>query len=404
MITWGQTAGIVNKPKLDDEGYREWSEDRPTQADRLITLDVSRMALLAALLGGVFFALGFNNIRRCRHLLCLSSLCLLPRLLPSFIELLENRPSTLPAEPNGHVVSIHSDNKQDDLQYFGNLLHGSGIPHNHLFTVREVTITALRNRPLIRPRRFSPLNLITLTSAILSLVLLLWAIWLHDTFAVSGILSVSLDNAMLSATNKWKLPPFERVQQQQERKAAAAGDVVILSSSPTGATFTIVRCTPEVAHMLYFTLATPRYFTSYRVGFWVGLISGLLSMGLTMLFYYSSSTMQAAVVVSYVVLHVMYWRTSRMEDSKAWEFGLEVDEVYRRQYRIYLDALWKTLRMTGELGWARRLRGAVEENVIWDKWLEWAARVLSGEVEESDPLEAYREIQRREQEAEKGAQ
>ncbi|PGH12251.1 hypothetical protein AJ79_04431 [Helicocarpus griseus UAMH5409] len=335
----------------------------------------------------ILAVLGEHNIQLNSHLMCVSRLCFLPRLLPAPQGLLAGRPRVLPIQDEVQVVGIYTGLEQPHLHYFANLLHGDGtqIP---VFAVRELRITFASDEPYtVRPRRFSPINLITIANSIISSSLLVWATVIRDYIALAGILIMSFTTPILCAGLKWI--PASIPRRRTRGIPAPANDVIFKS---TTGTLTIVRCDTDVARMLYFTPTKPKYMMNWHSGRGIsGFVGGLTLMTAIVLFGNASWTMQLALVVTYSALNALYWIATVLPQEWAWDFNFVVEELYQSRHGSFLQTVWVALWKTRETSWVEKM-GSAFQTTVWERWLKLAVEHFDEPVDLWDPLHAYSEV------------
>jgi hypothetical protein len=347
----------------------------------------------------ILAVLGENNIKFNAHLINLSWTCLLPRLLPAPQGLLSERMKILPYEEDVTVYSPTTGTNRSGLNYFANLLHGDGS-RLAPYTTRELRISRATSSTTgrfkggtggFKLKTFGPLNVIAVTSCLMSLGLLIWAIKIRDGVATIGIVVMSLAAPFLCIGTRWSLAPPDLRHTNQFGPPA---DVVIRNREGT---FTIVRCTDEVARALYFTPEQRIYAVENWVGIATGgIVGGLTLMAAIVLFGNCTWTMQLALGVTYAVLNVAYWFAAVLtirDPEMAWDCSwLKVEEVGRlskpaknevavsepgvtddgMEYSNNFElGLFYAIRLLRSTRWVRET-GAVPRTEAWDEWLHLA--------------------------------
>jgi hypothetical protein len=339
----------------------------------------------------ILAVLGENNIKFNAHLINLSWTCLLPRLIPAPQGLLSERMKTLPYEEDVNVYSPTTGTNREGLNYFANLLHGDGsrLPP---YTTRELRISRTQSSTTgrfksgaagFKLKTFGPLNIIAVTSCLMSLGLLIWAIDIKDGVATIGIILMSLAAPFLCIGTRWSL---DTPNLRHTNQFGPPADVVIRNREGT---FTIVRCTEEVARALYFTPEQRIYAVENWVGIATGgIVGGLTLMAAIVLFGNCTWTMQLALCIAYALLNVAYWFAAVLtirDPELAWDCSwLKVEEVGRisgvgRQgvertvecSRSFESGLFYAIRLLRSTKWVRET-GAVPRTDAWDEWLHLA--------------------------------
>ena len=347
--------------------------------------------------------LGESNIKINAHLITASWTCFLPRLMPAPQGLLaEERSEQLPYESDCHVTGIKSGNNRNGLNYFANIIHGSG---DTAYSVQKFELTFKpkpngekgfsENSVNIRPYRWAALNLISLTSSLISLALMIWSIIIHDGVALIGILIMSFATPILCLGGKWSC---EDTSQSNMSTDAPDGDVVIRARN--GA-FVIVKCSELLSRALYFAPNDRKFL----IDLWTGRATGGVVGGLTLivaivLFGNCTWTMQAALAVVYTILNVAYWSATLVKPSYNWDLSqIEVNMVRETKHHAHFtDAVWTAICWAGSAEWVEA-NGALPATSIWREWLsradeearkgnsKWDARATLGQKlrEASEP-------------------
>jgi hypothetical protein len=319
----------------------------------------------------ILAVLGENNIKLNANLINLSWTCLLPRLIPAPQGLLSARMKTLPYEEDGQVFGIHSRNLREGLNYFANILHGTG-DQLEPYTTREIFISWNKKskNTTFRLKTFGFLQWITVGSCLASVGLLSWAIVIRDGVATIGIILMSFAAPFLCIGARWNFSPPRRTS---PRSWDPSGDVVFRSRSGN---FTVVHCTEDIARCLYFAPDRPIYAVESYIGIGLGgIVGGLTLIVSIILFGNCSWTMQAAISVTYTVLNVLYWFAAVLSirnPRAAWDFScFIVEEPKSTPNPTYTKALAQAIRMSRDTGWVEKTK-AMPESEAWREWLQEA--------------------------------
>jgi len=338
--------------------------------------------------------LGEHNILACSQQICMSWTCFLPRLIPAPQGLLAQRPKKLASEDDTPVTGTHSGYHRPALQYFGRMCHtdGSELP---AFTTRVLEISwdpgnedgSLKS-PL-RPRLFSPMNLIAMFSCAMSLGLAAWAFVLGDAVALTGILVMSFTTPLLCVGMRWR--PESRVHTPREMGIGAVpqGTVVIKSSNEC---LTVVTCDAYIARLIYFHPEYIDYTVKSPLSRGLsGIVGGLTLVGSIVLFGNAVWTMKAALAVTYTVLNLSYWIAAILPVSFSSHIDLVAGKPQIIESNTFTQCLWTAIYVTKTRTWARQ---HVPDTGVWNDWLQEAKAMtyekLSPELWDAE--ECYRRL------------
>jgi len=329
--------------------------------------------------------LGEHNILACSQQICMTWTCLLPRLIPAPQGLLAQRPKKLDSEDDVPVNGVHTGNGRPGLSYVGRMIHtdGSELPPctTRVIKIRwtsKNTDGSFRKAPL-RPRLFSPINIIAIFSCGLSFGLAAWAIMLGDAVALTGILVMSFTTPLLCVGMRWR-PGFPIPSRNYA--GSPRGTVVVKSANGC---FTVVECDEDVARLLYFHPDKIDYAVSSFTGRGLsGTVGGLTLVGSIVLFGNAVWTMKAALAVTYTVLNLCYWIAAILPLRLSWHIDLEIDPPQIIEHETYTRCVWTTIYITKKIDWARN---HVPNSDVWDQWLGEAQR-MAGTVQEPGDWDA----------------
>lgn len=363
----------------------------------------------------ILAVLGESNIKINSHLITASWTCLLPRLMPAPQGLLaEERSEQLPYEKDVQVIGVYSGNRRLGLNYFPNILHGSG---ERPFTIQEFSLEwdpddKSEVHFSVQPSYLGALNAIAISSSLISLGLLIWSIIIKDGVALVGILIMSLATPVLCLGGKWS---YTELASTTLAKDAPPGDVVIRARN--GA-FIIVHCSELLSRGLYFAPNDRKFF----VDFWTGRATGGVVGGITLivaivLFGNCTWIMQAALAVTYTVLNVAYWSATLVKPTFNWDLDQKIGlkdrkktEVYVElpanspqshhfpkspvrcnipltevdRYEHYTDTLWRAILKTGSAEWVEPSQ-ALPATEAWKEWLREADKAAKEQNKNWDP-------------------
>jgi hypothetical protein len=310
--------------------------------------------------------LGEHNIIACSQQICMSWTCFVPRLIPAPQGLLAQRPKKLASEDEVPVTGIYTDINRPNLQYFGRMLHtdGSDLPP---FTTRVLTIRwdpenkdGSLKRNSLRPRLFSPMNIIAVLSCAMSLGLAGWALVLGDAVALTGILVMSFTTPLLCVGMRWT--PYLIGTPSRRSGQLPPGTVVIKSSNGC---FTVVQCGQHIARLLYFHPEYIDYAVSSFTGRGLsGTVGGLTLVGSIVLFGNAVWTIKAALAVTYTVLNLLYWIAAILPVQLPWHIDLVISPPQITEHSTFTQCLWTTIYTTKKIDWAKE---HVPKTEAWSK-------------------------------------
>jgi hypothetical protein len=351
--------------------------------------------------------LGDSTITEHAQTLTASSLCLIPRLIPAPQALVKtSRPSRLPAVP-AIIYGVHSGTRVDELNFYANLIHDVGslkplqfkayrITRNvqksdsengkvrdeegdqePKYKVVQVQATGSRTvKPTVSIKTFSPLNVITVTSVVLTIGLIAWSCVLHDGVGVISLSTMSLSTLFVGLASRWD----PRLTMRPTNAACPPGDIVIRTRE--GA-FVVVECVEEITRELYTGTESADYWIDDRFfkGF-VGVGMVLLIMAVVLMGN-ASWEMQIATGATYLVLNTAYWTASLLPQEWFWDLShYNVEEVTPPDWISVHDGkgevtpsftltLWYAIQTTKSIDWVLA-SGAAPRTKMWERWLEAA--------------------------------
>lgn len=329
-------------------------------------------------------------------------LCLLPRLLPAPQASLDiHRPRCMPAQLSTTVIGLHSGNFQHTLNYFGHLLTPVADLGRHVVvrvTIERTTMPAptrtgsfassllaraswrASQYPASAPagpspvrtisaRRWGPLPLLSVLSALISAFLVIWTILLRDGPGLAAIALLSITSSMVGLASWWRVDlPVRRSQ-----RVVPPGDVVIQGRQGS---FVIVQCDESIAREIYFGKEECRYYLeegTFKI--LVGLATFLF---MTAVVFMANCTwhIQAAFAVAYILLNGLYWVIALMPARWHWDlsgYSVQTREVHHTTG--FTGAIWRAMRVTHSAEWVRRAMVA-PRTPAWAAWLEDAENNL----------------------------
>lgn len=314
-------------------------------------------------------------------------LCLLPRLIPAPQALLKSkRPTRLPTK-HAVVVGVFSGTRVDELNFYADLIHDIGELKPLEF--REYTITCSRNQGDIENGRqvkrvfhrfFSPLNILTIFSCIVTMLLIIWACMIHDGVATISLALMSLASVLVGLALWWD----PALSIRPTGTTVPDGDVVIRTRE--GA-FVVVHCSEEIARELYTGSEEAKYRLddkSFKALVGLGTVTLMVAV---VLLGNSSWTMQAAIGATYLVLNGAYWAAALLPQTLTWDksyYNVERKNAHLKAHEQGADrvkpnftrTLWYAIQATQETGWIYTIGAAAPDTSYWKEWTQLADQDL----------------------------
>jgi len=381
---------------------------------------------------------GESSIEEHSQALTASWTCILPRIIPAPQVLLKpSRPTRMPFL-NAAVVGVHNGTLVPTLNYFPNIMHpiedlpafcfkvlqithrgeraptiplhpgqdkannksksdlsptplsiemgmienGPTIPPEHP-TIRR-TLTRMvtqqdKEKPRVPPQKFSPLNILSVGSFLVTIGLIIGAIFLKDGTAILAVCVISMASSIVGYASWWQPVLMKR----SFKSKVPAGDVVIRTRE--GA-FLLVRCNEDVARELYTGTEECQYYVGtqmYRILVGTGTF---LLMASVVLMGNCEFAMQAAIGLSYIILNGLFWAASLVPKHLFWDLSnyechditpadaqnanLPQDDTLEGR-PSFTRTVWYAIRETKKIGWITR-GGVAPKTDQWDNWLRTA--------------------------------
>lgn len=358
-----------------------------------------------------------------------SWLGMLPRIIPAPQALLKpSRPTRMP-QLNAAVVGVHNGTYLSSLNYFPNIIHPIESLPPFALRVYEIKHNKEKTAPLtdrpahsakasgsdpealshpsptLRKRRtgtfaaithnydpekpaphvpasvWSPLNMLSVGSFLLTIGIIVWAILIQDGVAVIAVVTISLASSVVGYASWWS----PKLTTRLAKASVPDGDVVIRTRE--GA-FIVVKCKEDVARELY----TGTEECEYKVGTkvyqaLVGFGTFLLMVSVVLLAN-CNWTMQVVIGVAYILLNGLFWAAALAPKNWFWDLDLyDMKDVTSRYFPNAelktddLDApecdpsftrtLWYAIHVTKSTGWVDK-SGAAPKTEEWKTWLRQA--------------------------------
>jgi hypothetical protein len=236
-----------------------------------------------------------------------------------------------------------------------------------------------KEKPRVPPQPFSPLNILSVLSFLLTIGLVIWARYLQDGTAIVALVTISCASSIVGYASWWSPVLMKRTFKSK----VPAGDVIIRTRE--GA-FLLVKCDEDVARELYTGTEECLYYVKtqqYRI--LVGFGTALLMISVVLLGN-CNFTMQAAIGLSYIILNGAFWGSSLIRKGRFWDLSnYTVEDVTPedasnadgfQDYNLegtpsFTRTMWYAIRETKKIGWVKR-GGAAPKTDEWDEWLRLA--------------------------------
>ena len=396
--------------------------------------------------------IGESSMEEHSQVLTSSWFCMLPRIIPAPQALLKpTRPTRMP-QVNAAVVGVHNGTLIPTLNYFPNIIHPIEdlpplsfkvleIKHKaHIdgpttqqderpkdkSTTTSVDIAAVENGPEPAPPRrrttmqqvkrtfsrnpdkprvrvpsylFSPLNILSFASFLLTIGLIIWAALIGDGTALTAVGTISFASSVVGYASWWSPILTERIS----RSKVPPGDVMIRTRE--GA-FLLVKCDEDVARELYTGTEECHYYVKTKAYRFLVALGTFLLMISVVLLGNCDFTMQAAIGVSYIVLNGAYWAASLIDKGMFWDLSnyewkdITPDDAKNAHDTqdstlsgkpSFTRTMWYAIRETKKIGWVRS-GGAAPRTPQWEQWLDLAEKNAGDEIRNWDAVEMREQI------------
>ncbi|KAL7919056.1 hypothetical protein ACQKWADRAFT_302485 [Trichoderma austrokoningii] len=291
------------------------------------------------------------------------------------------RPSVRhPADPKVHFdPSVASGHDHQEIQPGIKRRRTNTEVVQDLLSARTIAIKG--RRPIVPPKLFSPLHILSAFSCLLSIGILIAAVFWQDGTAILAIVLVSFVSTVIGYASSWR--PI--LMQRRHTNKVPSGDVMIRTRE--GA-FVLVRCSEDVARELYSGTEECDYYVGekvYRLCMALGTI--LLMFGVVLL---GNCTWNSQIFIggSYIVLNGLYWGLGMLPLKYFWDLSrYQCDNVTKKDslkahgvtnpmderegYPSFTRTLWYAIRETKTIGWVER-SGAAPGTPHWKQWLNEA--------------------------------
>lgn len=331
---------------------------------------------------GLLAVVGGSSIAKHAQSITASPLAGIPRLLPAPETMLDtDRPDRLPSVKDVTVVGVHSGNQFQELNFFADVIHRIGGLKSFQFQSFRITYRqkdpedngsflrqgAPPGKAIIPLHTFSPLNLLTLISVLITIGLFVWAGVQHDAVAILGLGTMSISTATACLSAQWR--PILSVR--AAKGIVPPGDVVIRTRN--GA-FVAIECSEEIARELYAGTEECSYVYNGRIHQCLLAISTVLLMASIIFFSNCGWKIQIAVGLAYIILNLAYWALALLtepQDLWNWESRYQVEKLENEICANYTVAMWKAIQVTGSVRWVKKA-GFAPATKKWNGWLKEA--------------------------------
>jgi len=249
-------------------------------------------------------------------------------------------------------------------------------------------------RPAVPARFWSPIHIVTIFSFILSLGILVSAIYWRDGNAIIAVSLISFASSIVGYASWWE----PRLMSLSRRTKVPKSDVMIRTRE--GA-FILVKCTESVARELFAGTEECKYHVGPRVYNALMAVGTMILMLAVVLLGNCKWNSQMFIGGSYIVLNGLYWSLGMIPKDYFWDLSRytvhdltppdakdahkDVHDAAGRKLNdperlsSYTRSLWYAIRETKTKGWAQR-SGAAPRTDMWTQWLDEAEkRARNGE-------------------------
>lgn len=325
---------------------------------------------------GILAILGERNVKLSSNLILSTRLCYLPRLLPAPQALLSGkRIKKLPVEEGFIVQGIFNGLKAKGLNYFATLLHRDYL-EDRAYVVRRLELRPRKHdhSEIQIPRiLWSPVNMITIASCIISVALFFFAGWMRDGVGALAIAVMSITTTLICAANHWK-PRLPNRSAPRSSDDLPKGDVVIRSEQGS---FLVVHCEDTIARKLYFNQEDCEYSMSASAATAMGGFAGGFGIIVAVILFTNCSwPIQVATAIAYAILNLAYWIVAICRPTWTWDFSdFDVIASAPETRTNFTGALAAAIQIAGSVHWAFD-SDAAPKTAAWKRWLDRAQECL----------------------------
>lgn len=243
------------------------------------------------------------------------------------------------------------------------------------------TMAVTGERPAVPPRLFSPMHILSVFSFVLSIAIIVAAVFWEDGVAILAVTLISAASSVVGYASFWS--PI--LMRRQHNNKVPQGDVMIRTRE--GA-FILIRCTEDVARELYSGTEECKYYVGERAYRLLMALGTTLLMLSVVLFGNCTWNSQIFIGGSYIVLNGLYWALGMIPRRYSWDLSRyewkddtpedakNADKItdasdQREGHPSYTRTLWLAIRETKRIGWVER-SGAAPGTEQWKRWLREA--------------------------------
>lgn len=236
-----------------------------------------------------------------------------------------------------------------------------------------------KEKPRVPPQKFSPLNILSMGSFLVTVGLIIGAVILKDGTAILAVCVISMASSIVGYASWWQPVLMKR----SFKSKVPAGDVVIRTRE--GA-FLLVRCNEDVARELYTGTEECQYYVGTQMYRMLVGMGTFLLMASVVLMGNCEFAMQAAIGLSYIILNGLFWAASLVAKDLFWDLSnYECVDITPRDAQnanlpqddtlegrpSFTRTVWYAIRETKKIGWITR-GGVAPKTDQWDNWLRAA--------------------------------
>ncbi|KAI9776601.1 MAG: hypothetical protein M1839_009505 [Geoglossum umbratile] len=368
---------------------------------------------------GFLAILGEGSVQANYQVSTLSKFTFLPRLLPApqaFIR--PSRPRRLETA-SGTAAGTYSGNLQLSVNRIAHVLLAGHILLKHERSAYSVQCVRIRGAdeevneeerdkernerptvPLLKPKTWGPLPLLSTLGLAMSVTLLILSIVREDGWALLATLLLSFLSTLIGFGSYWQL----NLAVRKSKRNVPPADVVVIYP---GGVFVVVKCNENVARALFFAPETCQYFMDQGNYQRLALVATMMLMFGVIALGNATLPLQISFGASYLLLNAGYWYVASLGEECHWDLtsfnvtpelfkatpakatpvkatpkspnvASEQTHVEATSYveeGTFTRALWKAIAITGTASWVR-LGQVAPVTDAWNKWLKEAEDVL----------------------------
>jgi len=285
--------------------------------------------------------------------------------------------------PNGDSLATNNGADEDDedmsQQFKQKMQRRQSMSIKVTDFLANPTMVNKQERYAVPPAYYSPLNVVSFLSFLLTVAIFVLAGYWHDGTAMVAIAAISAASTVVSYASWWK--PL--LMHRPSTNKVPPGDVVIRTR---GGAIVLIRCREEVARELYMGTEECQYVSTKYHRVFMGLGMVLLMVAVVLLGNCSWPS-QALIGSCYILLNGVYWVMGLIPPKYFWDLSRYTmqditpeDAEYAHQETStdpregtpsFTRTLWYAIRETKHGAWVER-SGAMPGTDQWRKWLKEA--------------------------------